>query len=56
MTRVPLLCNQEIPVPGRLPLVVRVMLQLNTSKAQDEIQHVYLGAAAALRPDLTSAQ
>ena len=56
MTRVPLLCNQEIPVPGRLPLVVRVMLQLNTTKAQDEIQHVYLGAAAALRPDLSSAQ
>jgi len=56
MTMVPLLCNQEIPVPGRLPLVVRVMLQLNTTKSQDEIQHVYLGGAAALRPDLTSAQ
>lgn len=56
MTKVPLLCNQEIPVPGRLPMVVRVMLQLNTNKAQDEIQHVYLGAAAGLRPDLSSAQ
>lgn len=56
MTKVPLLCNQEIPVPGRLPMVVRVMLQLNTSKTQDEIQHVYLGAAAGLRPDLSSAQ
>lgn len=56
MHTVPLLCNQEIPVPGRLPRVVRVMLQLNTSKRQDEIQHVYLGAAAALRPDLSSAQ
>jgi chorismate mutase len=56
MTKVPLLCNQEIPVPGRLPRVVRVMLQINTHLRQDEVQHVYLRGAAALRPDLASAQ
>jgi chorismate mutase len=56
MTKVPLLCNQEIPVPGRLPRVVRVMLQINTHLRQDEVQHVYLRGAAALRPDLSSAQ
>ena len=56
MTLVPLLCNQEIPVPGRLPRVVRVMLQLNTAMRQDEVQHVYLREAVRLRPDLTSAQ
>lgn len=56
MTMVPLLCNQEIPVPGRLPRCVRVMLQLNTQKAQDEMKHIYLREARRLRPDLVSAQ
>lgn len=56
MTMVPLLCNQEIPVPGRLPRCVRVMMQVNTRKAQDEIRHVYLREAERLRPDLVSAQ
>lgn len=56
MTMVPMLCNQEIPVPGRLQRVVRVMMQVNTTKRQDEMRHVYLRGAAALRPDLVSAQ
>lgn len=56
MDMVPLICNTEIPVPNRLPRVVRVMLQLNTRKAQREIRHVYLRDAQRLRPDLTSAQ
>ncbi len=49
---VPLLCAQEIAVPGSLPLVVRVLLHWNTPLTQREVRHVYLGAAAALRPDL----
>ncbi len=56
MTRVPLLCNQEIPVPGRLPRCVRVMMQVNTRRAQDEMRHIYLREAASLRPDIVSAQ
>ena len=56
MHRVPLICNLEIPVPGRLGRAVRVMMQLNTDKRQDEIVHVYLRGAKALRPDLSSAQ
>ena len=56
MNFVPLLCNQEIPVPGRLPRAVRVMMQINTHRAQDEIQHIYLRDAKRLRPDLVSAQ
>lgn len=56
MDMVPLICNQEIPVPGRLPRAVRVMLQVNTTRRQREMRHVYLRAAASLRPDLTSAQ
>ena len=49
---VPLLCAQEIAVPGSLPRTVRVLLHWNTTIPQHEIQHVYLGAAASLRPDL----
>lgn len=56
MTMVPLLCNQEIPVPGRVPRCVRVMMQVNTTKSQAEMAHIYLREARALRPDLVSAQ
>lgn len=56
MSLVPLLCNQEIPVPGRTPRVVRVMMQVNTRRSQAEMRHVYLREARSLRPDLVSAQ
>ena len=51
---VPLLCTQEILVPGGLPKCVRVLLHWNTEHSQAEISHVYLGGAAALRPDLSN--
>lgn len=56
MDMVPLICNQEIPVPGRLPRAVRVMLQVNTTRRQREMRHIYLRDAVGLRPDLLSAQ
>lgn len=56
MTAVPLMCSQEIPVPGRLPRAVRVLMQVNTQKTQAEIKHIYLREAKKLRPDLVSAQ
>ncbi len=56
MTAVPLMCSQEIPVPGRLPRAVRVLMQVNTQKTQADIKHVYLREAKRLRPDLVSAQ
>ena len=56
MDMVPLICNQEIPVPDRLPRAVRVMLQVNTTKSQGEMKHIYLREAVKLRPDLVSAQ
>lgn len=52
-TDVPLLCTREIPVPGGLPRVVRVLAHWNTELPQKSITHVYLGQAARLRPDLT---
>jgi chorismate mutase len=51
--QVPLMCALEIPVPESLPRCIRVLLHWNTDLAQSEIRHVYLGAAANLRPDLT---
>jgi chorismate mutase len=53
--RVPLLCAREVPVPGSLPMVIRVLIHYH---AGDEHQatHVYLGEARRLRRDLESAQ
>ncbi len=53
--RVPLLCAREIPVPGSLQRVIRVLIHYY---AQDthESKHVYLGEAASLRADLMAAQ
>jgi chorismate mutase len=56
MQLVPLICNQEIPVPNRLPRAIRIMMQINTRKSQQEIKHIYLREAKSLRPDLVSAQ
>lgn len=49
---VPLLCAQEIPVPGSLQQCIRVLVHWNTDLARDQIKHVYLGEARQLRPDL----
>jgi chorismate mutase len=53
--RVPLLCAREVPVPGALPRVIRVLIHYY---ADDEhrAQHVYLGEARRLRSDLEAAQ
>lgn len=52
-TLVPTLCAREIPVPGSLPMCIRVLLQWNTDLPQAEIRHVYLRGAVSLRPDLS---
>jgi len=53
--RVPLLCAREIPVPGSMPRVVRLMLHYYADE-DHRPQHVYLGEARALRSDLDAAQ
>jgi chorismate mutase len=52
---VPLLCTMEIPVPGALGRCIRVLLHVESERPRDAIQHVYLGAAQSLRPELASA-
>jgi chorismate mutase len=53
--RVPLLCAREIPVPGALPRVIRVLMHYYAGD-DHETKHVYLGEARALRSDLEAAQ
>jgi len=48
---VALLCAHEMDVPGSLPMCLRILLHVNTEKQPDEIVHVYLRDARALRPD-----
>ena len=50
--RVALFGAQEQAVRGALPRVIRILIHWQTTRALAEIQHVYLGEAAALRPDL----
>jgi chorismate mutase len=49
---VPLLCMHEINVPGSLQKCVRILINWNTDKPQDQIVHVYIKEAVTLRPDL----
>jgi len=53
-TMVPLLNFTEIGVPGRLEKCIRVLVHVNTERTQNEMVHVYLREAVALRPDLVS--
>jgi chorismate mutase len=55
LSRVPLLCAREVPVPGSLPRVIRVMVHYYAAD-DHEPRHVYLGEARVLRADLESAQ
>ena len=55
LDRVPLLCTQEIDVPGALERVIRVLIHYYAANGHKP-QHVYLRDARALRTDLESAQ
>lgn len=52
MTDVPLLCAREIEIDGSMPRVIRLMAHVETELSRDDITHVYLHGAAALRRDL----
>ena len=55
LDRVPLLCGQEIDVPGALERVIRVLIHHYAGDGH-EPQHVYLREARTLREDLDAAQ
>ena len=49
---VPLICARELEIEGSMPRVVRLMAHVETHLQRDEVTHVYLHGAAALRRDL----
>jgi chorismate mutase len=55
LSTVPLLCAREIPVPGSLPRVIRVLIHCYLAEGRTA-EHVYLNEAARLRLDLSGAQ
>jgi len=55
LSNVPLLCAREIPVPGALPNVIRVLIHAYKPNGQPA-EHVYLHEARKLRLDLQGAQ
>lgn len=46
-----IMCLAEMDADGGLPRCIRVLVHWNTERRPDQIRHVYLHAAAALRPD-----
>ncbi len=50
--KVPMMCYQELDVPNSLKMCLRILLNVNTNKTQDEIKHIYLKGATTLRGDL----
>jgi chorismate mutase len=55
LDRVPLLCAQEIDVPGSMPSVIRVLVHYYAPPDHTPA-HAYLGEAQKLRSDLEAAQ
>lgn len=51
---VPFFTSLEPDVDGSLRRCIRVLIQISSEKARDQIHHVYLGEAAKLRPDLST--
>jgi len=49
---VPLLCAAEIDVPGSMPLCVRALLHVSTTRPRHDLHHIYLHGAQSLRDDL----
>ena len=49
---VPMMNYLEADIDGAIEKCIRVMLNVNTEKKQDEIKHVYLRGAKNLRQDL----
>jgi chorismate mutase len=48
---VALLHAREIPVPGSLPMCIRLLVHAYTARSRAEIKHCYLRGATVLRPD-----
>lgn len=56
LTDVPLMCAQEIDVPGAMPLVIRVMVHTWTDRPRTDLYHPYLRGTEALRAPVEDAE
>lgn len=52
---VALLHAREIPVPGSLPMCIRLLVHAYTTRPRGDVRHCYLRRAVALRPDRAEA-
>lgn len=50
---VPFFTSQEPNIDGMLERCIRVLIQCKSTKAKQDIKHVYLNKALSLRPDLS---
>lgn len=48
----PLICAVEINVVGALERIIRVLMHVESDRSKEEISHIYLHGATALRRDL----
>lgn len=55
-TDVALECLHEMNVPGALPRCLRLLMHVNSERAQNEVTHVYLRDAGVLRPEFAADQ
>ena len=51
---VPLMCARELDIHGAKPRCIRILMHMSTTRARDELHHIYLEGAADLRDDLPS--
>lgn len=49
---IPLICARELDIAGAMPLCIRVLMHLTTTRSRSELRHVYLEGASGLRDDL----
>jgi chorismate mutase len=52
-TNVALMCAHEMDVPGSLRMCLRILMHVNTDRAQEEMHHIYQRGAKVLRPDIS---
>ena len=50
--KVPMMCYHELDVENSLKMCLRILLNINTQKTQEEIKHIYLKGAKVLRQDI----
>jgi chorismate mutase len=55
-TNVALMCAHELDVPGSLQMCLRILMHVNTERAQDEMHFIYQREARRLRPDIDNRQ